>query len=65
MKVEATGLEHEHYVSIYLVPETQAERVLLRSLWRHGSMRITNGVCDGTGQGFCITQRQAAGGDDE
>lgn len=63
MRVELTGLEYEVYVALYLVPETQVERVLLSSLWRHGEMRITNGVCDGSGHGFCVTQK--AGGDDE
>ena len=60
MKVELTGLEHEVYVSLYLVPETQIERVLLSSLWRHGRLEITNGVCDRSGQGFCVTQKGEA-----
>lgn len=66
MKVELTGLQHEPYVSLYLVPETQCERVLLSALWRHGRLKITNGVCDGSGQGFAVTQKpEAAGGVDE
>ena len=58
MKVEACGLMYEGRISIYLVPETQVERELLSALWRHGELRITNGVCDGTGQGFCVTQKE-------
>lgn len=58
MRVELTGLEYEAYVALYLIPETQAERILLSALWRHGEMRITNGVCDGSGQGFCVSQKK-------
>ena len=61
MKVELTGLKHEVYVSLYLVPETQVERELLSALWRHGELRITNGVCDGSGQGYCVSQKAGEG----
>lgn len=57
MKVKASGYELEHYVSIFLVPETDVERVLLRSLWKHGKMEICNGCADNTGEGFQITQK--------
>ena len=56
MRAELTSLVHEHYVSLYLVPETQVERELLKSLWTHGRLATTNGVCDGTGSGWCVTQ---------
>jgi len=56
MRVEAIGYEHEGGVTLYLVPETDVERVLLRSLWKHGELAVTNGVADRSGQGFAIRE---------
>lgn len=42
-------------VSLFVVPETDAERELLRGLWRHGKLQTCNGVADRSGQGFCVT----------
>lgn len=55
MKVEAVGYEFDSRLSLFLVPETDVERALLRCLWKHGKLEICNGVVDGTGQGFQIT----------
>jgi hypothetical protein len=57
MKVKAMGYELEPYVTIYLVPETDEERVLLRQIWKHGRMELSNGCADRTGQGYAITQK--------
>ena len=59
MKVKAMGYEYEPYVTLYLVPETDEERVLLRQIWEHGELRVTNGCADNTGQGYAIDQRRA------
>ena len=58
MQVKAMGLQHTPDVSIFLVPETDVERVLLRALWKHGRLEVCNGVADGTGEGFQVTARQ-------
>jgi hypothetical protein len=61
MRIEAGSYVHEDRVSLYLVPETDVERVLLRSLWKHGQLEILNGVMDNSGEGFAITQRKREG----
>ena len=66
MQVKAMTYVYEPYVSLYLVPETDVERALLRSLWAHGRMQVCNGCADNTGEGFQITQqpeRKPAGGE--
>ena len=66
MQVRAMTYVYEPYISLYLVPETDVERALLRSLWKHGRMEECNGCADNTGEGFAITQkpqRKAAGGE--
>jgi hypothetical protein len=50
MKIEAYGYEHDPHVSLLLVPETDVEKSLLASLWKHG--RLTMTYC-----GFAITSR--------
>ena len=57
MKIKAMTYMLEPYISLYLVPETDEERVLLRVLWKHGHMEICNGCADRTGEGFAITQK--------
>lgn len=64
MKVKAESFEFDGRIALYLVPETDVERTLLRSLWKHGVMELTNGVADGTGHGYCITTRKAEGKSD-
>mgnify|MGYP001166939674 CR=1 FL=1 len=59
MKIKAMSFEYEGRIALYLVPETDVERTLLQSLWKHGVMAMTNGVADGTGQGYSIMARQA------
>lgn len=55
MKAELVTFEHqENGVSLFVVPETDAERELLRGLWRHGRMEICNGVADQSSLGFCV-----------
>lgn len=55
MDVKAIGLKHEPGVSLFLIPETDVERELLRALWAHGRLSTCNGVADGSEQGFQIT----------
>lgn len=40
MKVEAYSYEHESGVSLQLVPESDVEQVLLKSLWKHGRLEV-------------------------
>lgn len=44
------------------IPETDAERILLRSMWRHGRMITCNGVADASSTGFAVAWRM---GDDQ
>lgn len=44
-------------LSLFVVPETDAERVLLRGLWEHGTLETCNGVADHSDQGFCVQWR--------
>ena len=64
MKVKAMSYVLEPYISLYVVPETDVERVLLRCLWGNGRMELCNGCADNTGEGFAITQKpeRKAGG---
>lgn len=41
-------------LSLFVVPETDAERELLRALWTHGELTRCNGVADDSGEGFSI-----------
>ncbi len=55
MQCEVAIYEHpENGISLFIVPETDAERQLLFGLWKHGTLKMCNGVADGSGQGFCI-----------
>ena len=58
MKVKAITYEHEARISLFLVPETDVERALLQSMWKHGTLELCNGVADGTSLGFGITTRE-------
>ena len=59
MKVQLITYEHSsNGLALFVVPETDAERALLRGLWRHGEMVTCNGVADGSEQGFAIMWRQ-------
>ena len=58
MKVEASSYEHDPSISLFIVPETDVEKILLRSLWKHGELSLCNGVADGTGLGFKIGYRE-------
>ena len=40
MKVEAYSYEHEPGVSLQMIFETDVEKELLRSLWKHGTMEL-------------------------
>ena len=51
MKIEAISYKYEPGVTLYIVPETDVERVLLRSLWAHGRCESINGD-------YAITTRQ-------
>lgn len=44
----------ENGISLFITPETDAERALLQGLWKHGQLKTCNGVADGSGQGFCV-----------
>ena len=43
MKVSSTGYVHEARIAVYLVPETEVEETLLKSLWRHGRLEVVYG----------------------
>uniref|UniRef100_A0A6M3KUD4 Uncharacterized protein n=1 Tax=viral metagenome TaxID=1070528 RepID=A0A6M3KUD4_9ZZZZ len=64
MKVEASGYRYDERISLYLIPETDVERVLLRSMWKHGRLELTNGVMDRSGQGFAIKQAKEESSDE-
>lgn len=55
MKTSIVTYEHRiNGLSLFVVPETDEEREVLKGLWRHGKLEKCNGVADGSGQGFCI-----------
>lgn len=55
MKIDAYGHEYEPGVTICLLSETEVERALLRSLWKHGRMEMVHNSKDSQSQGFAIT----------
>jgi carbohydrate-binding DOMON domain-containing protein len=54
MKIASNGYMHEARISVALVPETDVEETLLKSLWKHGHMEIVYGPT------YQITQGQIA-----
>ena len=60
MKLSLVDYEFSPLLTLFVVPETDEERVLLRSLWRFGTLKMCNGVADGTGLGFAITTKENA-----
>jgi hypothetical protein len=42
-------------LSLFIVPETDAERELLSALWKHGELSRCNGVADRSESGFCVS----------
>ena len=55
MKVElVTYLAKSNGLSLFVVPETEAERVLLQGLWKHGTLAKCNGIADDSGEGFAV-----------
>jgi hypothetical protein len=42
MKVIAYSYEHESGVSLQLVPESDVEKILLQSLWKHGVLEVNH-----------------------
>jgi hypothetical protein len=61
MLVKAMTFTLEPGISLYLVPETEVERTMLRSMWEHGEMQKCNGCADNTGEGFAIVWKQKKG----
>jgi len=58
MKCEVITYEHaSNGISLFVVPETDCEKALLRGFWTHGELLKCNGVADGSGLGFAITWR--------
>jgi len=55
MQVKAMQYVLEPGMSLYLVPETDVERTLLRNMWKYGQMELCNGCADNTGEGFAVT----------
>ena len=43
MKVSSNWYMHEARISVALVPETDVEETLLKSLWKHGTMEVVYG----------------------
>jgi len=39
-----TYLAKQNGLSLFVVPETQVERVLLQGLWKHGTLEKCNGI---------------------
>lgn len=64
MKLKAITFEFEPRIALYLVPETEIERTLLQSLWKHGKLELTHSMADNSGQGFAITARKQEGKSD-
>lgn len=59
MKIKIITYEHaENGLSLFVTPETDEERQLLRGLWKHGKLETCNGVADRSEQGFCIAWKQ-------
>lgn len=56
MKVALSSFVHsENGLALYVVPETDAERVLLRAMWQHGRLEKCNSPLDDkSGEGFSI-----------
>ena len=60
MQVKLITYEHAaNGVSLFVVPETDAERELLRGIWKHGQLSTCNGVADDSSQGFKIGWKMA------
>lgn len=58
MQVKLATYQHaSNGVSLFVIPETEEERVLLRGFWKHGKMEVCNGTMDNSSQGFCISWR--------
>lgn len=56
MKAKLITYEHsENGISLFVVPETEAERILLQGIWKHGQLRTCNGIADSSSQGFCVS----------
>ena len=57
MKVELATFAHSNNgLSLYVQPETEAERQLLRGIWKHGKLEVVNSHGDDkSGIGFAIT----------
>ena len=61
MKCELIIFDHAaNGLSLFVVPETDAERVVLRGLWKHGELMRCNGIADDSGEGFCVAWKLEA-----
>ncbi len=58
MKVASTGYVHEARIALFLVPETEVEETLLKSLWKHGTMEIVYGPTYQIAQGKTETRAE-------
>lgn len=46
MKAKLITYEHsENGISLFVVPETEAERILLQGLWKHGQLQNLQWNC--------------------
>jgi hypothetical protein len=55
MRCEVVVYEHrDNGLSLFVVPETDAERALLDGLWKHGELNTCNGVADRSSKGYCV-----------
>jgi len=57
MQVKLMSSEYSFELSLFVVPETDNERQLLRALWKHGRLEMCNGCADNSGQGFCVSAK--------
>lgn len=56
MKVKLVNYEHaENGVSLQLIPESDVEEQLLRSIWKHGKMNLGHPGKEQGGIGFYVS----------
>ena len=63
MKIASNGYMHEARIAISLVPETDVEETLLKSLWKHGTMEVVYGPTYQITQGKIMRTEEKAGGE--
>ncbi len=58
MKAKLVHYQHkDNGLALYIVPESEIERAVLRAFWEHGKLETTNGIADNSEQGFAVRWR--------